>query len=148
MAEHPLPKLRLIFSIVFLFAAVCTPVAFYVCWAGIRLVYVYSFHRSRSSYAGLLDLALVTSRLRHSSTRSRPGISSHLSMYLIWLVHHAGRGAKTMGQFYVKLAWSVTALQQGIHPEKHWDGSKSQHPKACLYLNLCMAWAFLRRVQT
>ena len=65
-------------------------------------------------------------------------------MYLIWLVHNAGRCAETLSQFYQKLAWSIEALQMGIHPLKHWDGTKSRHPMAFVFIFKFMHVAFGR----
>ena len=51
-------------------------------------------------------------------------------MFLIWCAHAAARTDATMQRFFVRLKWSLEALQAGKWPRLHWDNVKSRHPQA------------------
>ena len=62
------------------------------------------------------------------------GFATYLRMMLIWLVHASGRCETTMQEFFVKLRWSLEALQSGRFPKKAWDGGRYMHHKVTSYL--------------
>jgi len=54
---------------------------------------------------------------------------SKFCIFLIFLVHHALRGTKTLDDAFEKMVYSFNAIYEGRWPSLTWDGEPIRDPK-------------------